>query len=188
MNNDAGGTNVQEGSSESIGRAGKAIKSTKTIDFSGQFVNTDGTLGMNGVLMDANFHKDLNFNPLSLSRLLKNGWKIVKGGDSVIVVDNNAGERIDFGIVVDTSKGLIFACKFIQTGKLSLASMADGTKMSIDTVHSLLGHLHEDASQKVAQYLGWEISCGSMKPCEHCAKAKAKQKNVVKESKAEKAK
>ena len=54
-------------------------------------------------------------------------------------------------------------------------------------VHCLLGHLHEDAARKAAKYLGWEISRGSMSQCEHCTKAKAKQKNVVKESKAVKA-
>ena len=143
---------------------------------------------MIGMLSDVNFHKDLNFNLLSFKRLMKNGWKIVKGDDSGIVVSNDADESIEFDIVINTSKGLIFACKFIRTVKLSLVSMAVGTKMSIDTVHSLLGHLHEDASRNVAKYLGWKISHGSMKPCEHCAKAKAKQKNVVKESKAEKAK
>ena len=43
-------------------------------------------------------------------------------------------------------------------------------------------------AQSVAKYLGWKISNCSMHPCEHCAKAKAKQKNVMKVSKAEKAK
>ena len=59
-----------------------------------------------------NFHKDLNFNLLSLSRLLKKGWKISKGNNSGISVSNDAGKTIDFDIVINTSKGIIFAFKF----------------------------------------------------------------------------
>ena len=33
-----------------------------------------------------------------------------------------------------------------------------------------------------AKKLGWVITPGKLKPCEHCAKSKAKQKNVTKRS------
>ena len=36
-----------------------------------------------------------------------------------------------------------------------------------------------------SQALGWVITPGAMAPCEHCARVKPKQKNVVKSSKSE---
>jgi hypothetical protein len=54
--------------------------------------------------------------------------------------------------------------------------------MSINKAHALLGHCNEDATRKVARGLGWTITRGSLKPCAHCAIAKAKQKNTVKVS------
>ena len=57
-----------------------------------------------------------------------------------------------------------------------------GTKMSIQRAHCLLGHGNKDATCKTARELGWVLTRGSLKPCKHCAKSKAKQKNVVKES------
>ena len=39
----------------------------------------------------------------------------------------------------------------------------------------------------MASALGWHIWIGKMKPCEHCAIAKAKQKNVNKDASAKKA-
>ena len=44
----------------------------------------------------------------------------MKGDDSGIVVSNDTDETIYFDIVVNSLKGLIFACKFIRTGELLL--------------------------------------------------------------------
>ena len=48
--------------------------------------------------------------------------------------------------------------------------------------HCLLGHRNEDSVQKTARELGWFIMRGMLMPCEHCARSKAMQKNVQKES------
>ncbi len=52
--------------------------------------------------------------------------------------------------------------------------------MPIAKVHALLGHHSEAITRKIAKELGWTISRGSMKPCEACTIAKARQKNVPK--------
>ncbi len=52
--------------------------------------------------------------------------------------------------------------------------------MPIAKAHALLGHHSEAIARKIAKELGWTISRGSMKPCEACTIAKAKQKNVPK--------
>ena len=55
-------------------------------------------------------------------------------------------------------------------------------KVSINIAQCFLGHQNEDSIWKTAQELGWVLTCGSMKVCKHCVKAKAKQKNVQRES------
>ena len=61
-----------------------------------------------------------------------------------------------------------------------------GTKMSIHRAHSLLGHGNEEVTNKTAKELGWVLTRSTLKPCEHTSKSKARQKNVAKESTAEK--
>ena len=61
---------------------------------------------MQAVLKDCSFSAKHNFNLLSMSRLLhKQGWKIVRGNDSLIRIENGKGEVINFNIVVPTEKG-----------------------------------------------------------------------------------
>jgi hypothetical protein len=64
---------------------------------------------------------------------------------------------------------------------IEIAGAASDTKklkMTIKQAHGKLGHSNEDATRKAARYLGWELKPGTLKSCESCAAAKAKQKNV----------
>jgi len=60
-------------------------------------------------------------------------------------------------------------------------------RMEKKKAHDLMGHMHEDQVQKVMKQLGVTLTRGTLGPCKHCAKSKAKQKNVCKESRAKKA-
>ena len=51
--------------------------------------------------------------------------------------------------------------------------------MNVDKAHDLLGHSNKDDTRATAKHLGWELS-KSAKPRKSCAKAKAKQKIVLK--------
>ena len=75
----SGAKNVQDSGTPSLGHTGAAVKATKIIDLPGQFVNNDGSLGMQGTLTEVNYSLKLNFNLLSLTRLLRNGWSITSG-------------------------------------------------------------------------------------------------------------
>ena len=59
--------------------------------------------------------------------------------------------------------------------------------MNINTVHCLLGHRNRDSIRKTAKEIGWVLTRGVLKTCEHCMMSKAKQNNVKKESVAKKA-
>ena len=86
------------------------MESTALIDIPGVFVNKSGEKGLQAVLKDCSFSAKHNFNLLSMSRLLhKQGWRIVRGNESLICIENGKGEVIDFDIVVPTKKGAIYA-------------------------------------------------------------------------------
>jgi hypothetical protein len=60
-------------------------------------------------------------------------------------------------------------------------------RVNINIAHILLGHWNEDSVHKTEKELGWVLTYATLKPCEYCARSKAKQKNVRKESIAQKA-
>jgi hypothetical protein len=95
------------------------VEAECTIDLPGQFVAKDGKLGVKAVLTDVSVNKKYNFNLLSLTRLLRNGWNITRGDETGIVIENEEGNRIAFDIVVLTAKGAIFACRFVMDVELS---------------------------------------------------------------------
>jgi hypothetical protein len=167
----------------SLWHTGSAMESTAFIDISGVFVNKSGEKGLQAVLKDCSFSTKHNFNLLSMSRLLhKKGWKIVCGNESLIGIENGKGEVINFDIVVPTEMGAKYACKFVRTVKVVTASSERMMKVNINMAHCLLGHRNEDSMHKTAKELGRVLTRGKLIPCEHCARSKAKQKNVQVES------
>ena len=185
-NNKSGARNEKTSGSASLGHTGEAVKATSTIDLPGQFMAKDGGSGMKATLTEVNYNKTLNFNLMSLTRLLCNGWSIVKGDATGITVKNGKGGVIEFDIVILTARGAIFACRFIRDADINAASTEAGTRMNVQKAHGLLGHGDEESTRRTAKHLNWVITRGKLPPCVHCAKAKAKQKNVCKDSTSEK--
>lgn len=183
-----GARNERPTNSSSLGHAGEAVEAECTIDLAGQFVAKDGSLGLKATLTEVSVNKKYNFNLISLTRLLRNGWHITQGDDTGIVIENKDGNRIAFDIVVLTARGAIFACRFVRDVELSAVGTEAG--ISITKAHRLLGHVHEERTRQIAKHLGWRLTRGTLKnkPCEPCALAKAKQKAVCKSSEAPKQK
>ena len=181
-----GAINERKSGSTSLGQAGEALKATSTIDLKGQCVWRDGSLGMKVTLTDCSYNACHNFNLASLTRLMSRNWVIVKGDMTGITVRHPSGSVIDFDIVIPTEKGAIFACWFICDAELACISTEAGTTMNITKAHGLLGHGNEEATRQTSKELGWVITRGKLDPCLHCAKSKAKQKNVCKASENEK--
>ena len=102
----------------------------------------------------------------------------MRGDKTLIRVENEMGGRIDFDIVVPTEKGAIYACKFLHCVEVAAGSVTMPMRLNINRAHCLLGHRNEDSVRKTAKELGWILTRGTLKPCEHCAQSKARQKNV----------
>jgi hypothetical protein len=166
----------------SLGHAGSAMKSNPFSNIPGVFVNKSREPGLQAVLKDCSCSAKHNFNLLSMSRLLhKQGWKIMRGDETLICIENGKGDVIDFDIVVPTEKGAIHASRFVHTLEVARTSTDNVVRLNINIVHCLLGHWNEDSMQKTAREFGWVLAHGTLMQCKHCARSKAKQKNVCKE-------
>jgi hypothetical protein len=167
----------------SFGHVGLAMESNALIDIPGVFVNKSGETGLQAVLKDCSFSANHSFNLLSMSRLLhKQGWKIVRGDETLICIENEMGDVINFDIVGPTEKGAIYACNFFRTVEVATTSTDNMVRLNINMTHCLLGHQNEDSMWKTARELGWVLTRSTLMPCKHCARSKAKQKNFHKES------
>jgi hypothetical protein len=120
------------------------------------------------------------FNLFSLTRMQKQGW-LFNGNEEAIWLTKGKKE-VKFDMKVPTNKGLLFAMYFRREAEIVAAATDKPQQMSIKEAHNKLAHSSEDSTRKTAAELGIEITRGLMEPCDACASAKAKQKNVPKES------
>lgn len=182
-NSKVGARNERQTYSSSLGHAGEAVEAKCVVDLPGQFVSKDGALGVKAVLTNVAINEKYNFNLLSLTRLLfREGWTIARGDSTGIIIEKD-GSRIAFDIVMQTSRGAIFACRFIRSGAEIAAVGTDaGTRMNVNKAHALLGHINHDKVRQTAKELGWNLTRGGQKVCPSCGTSKAQQKNVCKKS------
>ena len=167
----------------SVGHMREGVVSTSIVDIPGQFENKDGEIGLTAELTEVRYDEKYNFNLFSLSKIMRNGWSLRGNTNGITATKND--RTIRFDIIVRTSKGQLYACRFRrrrEVNAISAGKVRKEVKMNIEQAHSLLGHINEDATRRTAHQLGWTLTRGSSKPCEYCAQAKAKQKNVNKRS------
>ena len=67
--------------------------------------------------------------------------------------------------------------------------MSTKTQASISTTkaHGVFGHINEDVEGRITKHISIKITRGKLAPYKDCAKSKAKQENVPKESTSKKA-
>jgi hypothetical protein len=111
-------------------------------------------------------------------------WKL-SGNEEALWIEKD-GQEIRFDIIIPKPKGALYCMYYKRMTEMAMSATDSGTRMNIMKAHDLLGHCSEDMTRSAAKLMGWVLS-GPWKPCESCATAKAKQKNVPKDSEHEKA-
>ena len=66
--------------------------------------------------------------------------------------------------------------------EIAAVGIQGAIKVNYQEMHDKLGHCNEDMTRKAEKLLGFDIASGNVTPCEACTIAKAKQRNVPKES------
>jgi hypothetical protein len=127
----------------------------------------------------------------SITAALKRGCSLGNEGTNITI--SKGSFKLSFDKTIKTKDGFLKGVnlKPIQDKEneiLQLAADKDkqlsghfttGTRLQINDLHRLLNHPSEAATRKTAKYYGWILN-GTFDKCEHCLKAKAKQKNLNK--------
>ncbi|CAB9531653.1 unknown protein (Partial), partial [Seminavis robusta] len=152
----------------------------------GTICDNQGSPCMDACMTDVGYCEHGQFNLFASNRLLKRGWT-EQGNEFRKLFTSPTGVSFAADIIIDTKRGRIYALYFKRHGRsevLTPAIEADSTgpRMSIAKAHQLFGHSSEDITRKTAKALNIVLTRGTLAPCEACSRAKAKQKNVPKES------
>ena len=167
-----------------VGITGTAVRNEGLVDIPGVSCNKHGQEGLKATLIKVGLNSKHNFNLLSLTRLMQDGWSMSGNKDGT--VRKNEME-IKFDIVIPANQGAVYAECFKQTCEIGKAAMARTIPINMTKVHALLGHWDENATRQSAAALGWIITRGKIKPCKNWAKGKARKRNVYKKSTGQKA-
>ena len=133
------------------------------------------------------------FNLINETKLMMNGWTMTGKGDAIIFSKPKTDLQLVFDIIVRTKRRQLFGMYISRRteGEVANAAQTEATetvtKMSIKQAHAKFGHCDETATRAIAKDIGYEISRGTLGPCEACTVAKAKQKNIPKNVKHDKA-
>jgi len=132
-------------------------------------------------------YKD-NVNLLSLTKLLMDRWNMT--GHKHVIIMRNGNAEISFDLVIKTLREIIFTAYLKRRNTSEQQggmAVLEGSNISAEKAHDLMGHSHEDATRNIENHLGWELSCScGAKPRQSCAEPNAKQKIVYKRSADEK--
>ena len=163
---------------------GNQEKAAQLADIVGMMCDKFGNEIGQAKLQDVTILPTGKYNLFSVTQMMKRGWSL-KGDKEALVLEQGE-QRIVFDICIPTPKGMLFAMYVKRTNSETEIGNAGrdgpvGTKLSYTQAHERLGHMSSAHTKATAKELGWKVT-GIVKPCESCAVAKAKQKNVPKTS------
>jgi hypothetical protein len=163
-----------------VDASGNSIEGSIVGDVSGIICKKNGQELNNVMIKDVVHMPNAGYNLFSLTKRLEEGWSL--GGDTNAIWISKGNQKVTFDIKIKTPKGAIFAIYIKRKAATSEEVATFGSDkhkpIKAKVAHSLLGHINEVDSRTSAKYLGYEISKGSMKPCDACAESKSKQKSL----------
>ena len=112
----------------------------------------------------------------SMTKRMQDGWTL--GGNKESIWLTKDGQKLFFDIKISTPKGALFCMYFKRECEMAATAKNCGKKISRNLAHDLTGHINTEESEKTVKYLGYDLNRGGMNPCEACAEAKAKMKNL----------
>ena len=189
-----GATNVTDDKSEVIPANGVHIKQSKVGDIPCVKLDKHGKHVNYTCINRVKFGAQNTFNLFSANNAMEHDWMAFGNRDNGWRIENQAGDCVQFDIRISTETSCIW-CGYFQRvyDKKELMAAAPqpliaqaapakskAIKMSIMKAHEVLGHGDQEKTKATAVALGWTIHRGGWCRCEHCAKAKAKRKNIPK--------
>ena len=135
---------------------------------------------------DVSYCPQAKFNLFSLSLMLKRGWLLKGNKDEIILVwESNPNKIMRFNIKIITANGVLFCARIrpLEETEVAALNFEENNKwtkvVSINRLHQDLGHMGESTCREIAKHINIDVARKSMKQCEACVLAKARQKNFV---------
>lgn len=163
---------------------GSSQKTAKIASLNGMLCSNRGAQLNTMKLTGVQYVPGQRFNLFSLTKAIRDGWKLGNDGDESIWIEKN-DKKIVFDVKIPTKTGFLLGCyimRNVETATANLQVKEKKLKMSVMAAHERLGHINEAETRKIATALGWELTKGGMGVCTACTIGKAKQKNVEKDS------
>ena len=187
---DAGMINVQSVNIAVVVGDGAEVKCTKRGDIT--LLMGGKTLILKGVLYTAKFHQNI----ISIGVLIRDGYDLTVSGSTMTIKKGSnqlclnretngvlyyfKGCRATYANMVLMNVETTTENQNFLSGE-DKATSTKRTKRDINEVHDICGHIGEAALRDTFKSLPIDLT-GTMRPCDGCAKAKAKAKSVSKVS------
>jgi Reverse transcriptase (RNA-dependent DNA polymerase)/gag-polypeptide of LTR copia-type len=170
--------NVREVNSPVQVGTGQAIPCTKMGDKKVRVVQEDGAM-KDIVLENCKYVPGLFTNLFSINTALAKDWMISNKGITISLDKDDT--RISFDKTLRTDNGAITGVEMVPRMDGVNLTLEQGLVININKLHLLLGHACESTIRATAKHYGLTLK-GSYAVCTDCALAKARQKNVNKET------
>jgi hypothetical protein len=170
---------------------GKSENAAVIGSIDGRLCDKNGNVLNDAKIRDVTHLPKAKYNLFSITKLQNDGRALGGNADAIWLTKGNV--EIRFDIKIPTPKGNLYAMYHqrkteVATPTTNAATAAAAAtiaavipapkRMSVKKAHDMLGHINEKAVRKTAIALGWEPTRGTLRVCEPCTDAKAKQKNI----------
>ena len=170
--------NIRQISSNVQVGTGRTVTCTQIGDKRVTIRQQDGTSTF-VVLQNVKYLPNFFTNLMSITTLLSNGWRISNEGLMITMSKDDVSFTFDH--IIRTDSGFVVGIDLIPRFDMAQLTLATGISMDINKMHQLFGHACEATIRRTAQYYGITLT-GNMESCVACALAKARQRNVNKET------
>ena len=139
----------------------------------------DGTK-LNITLHEYQYVPKLTSNLFSITKALKQGWKL--GNEGIKITLHKSKKKISFDRTLKTMSGFVQGVEVIpRHGEKLNLTLNTQKGITADKLHRILGHPSEQVLRNTAKYYGIKVN-GELSTCEPCALGKSRQRNVNKVS------
>ena len=125
---------------------------------------------------------ELNHDLFSLTKAMKDGWQMNgrwKEGGLMIELFKTGRASMKFDRMIQSGSSWLMGIKVHRVYDEAHAAMEGGKTISATKLHKMTGHTGEHLLKPTANYMKLKL-IGRLPPCEVCAKAKIRQRNVQK--------
>ena len=131
---------------------------------------------------DVKIVPELNHDLFSFTKAMKDGWQMNgrwKEGGLMIELFKTTRVRMKFDRMIPSGSSWLMGIRINRVFDQAHAAMEPGKTISMSKFHEMTGHTGEHILKPTANYMKLKL-IGTLPPCEACANAKIRQRNIPK--------